>query len=75
VVVADKNAFLIARGWRLEELTDYDIEEAFEATWKNEQHDRVEFECAVMRPHVTAKGLKELERWRRRRHEQIEDGA
>jgi hypothetical protein len=42
VVVGDAREFLRARGHRIEELTDYEIEEAFEAAFRNWEHGLVE---------------------------------
>jgi hypothetical protein len=42
VVVADATEFLRARGHRVDELTDYELQDAFEAAFKNWQHGLVE---------------------------------
>jgi hypothetical protein len=72
VVVASASEFLTSRGHRIEALTDYEIEDAFEAAWKNEQHDRVEFEYVIARYQVTREGQEELADWRRDAHAAIE---
>jgi hypothetical protein len=42
VVVADATEFLCARGHRVDELTDYELQDAFETAFKNWQHGLIE---------------------------------
>ena len=42
MVVADATEFLRARGHRVDELTDYELQDAFEAAFKNWQHGLIE---------------------------------
>jgi hypothetical protein len=53
VVVADATEFLRARGHRVDELTDYELQDAFEAAFKNWQHGLVEAAFYTGLPWVT----------------------
>ena len=53
MVVSDAIEFLRQRGHRVDELTDYEIEEAFEAAFKNWEHGLVEAAFYVGLPWVT----------------------
>jgi hypothetical protein len=53
VVVTDATEFLRARGHRVDELTDYELQDAFEAAFKNWQHALVEAAFYTVLPSVT----------------------
>ena len=53
MVVSDALEFLRARGHRIEELTDYEIEETFGAAFRNWQHGLVESAFYTGVPWVT----------------------
>jgi hypothetical protein len=53
VVVADATEFLRARGHRVDELTDYELQDTFEAAFKNWQHGLVEAAFYTGLPWVT----------------------
>ena len=53
MVVADATEFLRARGHRVDELTDYELQDAFEAAFKNWQHGLIEAAFYTGLPRVT----------------------
>jgi len=56
MVVNDPIEFLHARGHDTRHLTDYEIQDAFEAAFKNRQHDLVEQAFFIGLPWITKPG-------------------